>query len=161
MTLRHALHLEDHVGFTGRVSDDVVTAILSTADVGLSPDPKNALNDVSTMNKTMEYMSFELPVVAFDLRETRVSAAAAAAYAVPNDVDCFAAKVVELLDDEFRRKRMGAIGRARVVDELAWSHQRERYVGVFDRLIGRDEVGTAGADRNVTAGGEPEICAAS
>ena len=36
--------------------------------VGLSPDPKNPLNDVSTMNKTMEYMAFELPVVAFDLR---------------------------------------------------------------------------------------------
>ena len=51
-----------------------VAQVLSTADVGLSPDPKNPLNDVSTMNKTMEYMAFGLPVVAFDLRETRVSA---------------------------------------------------------------------------------------
>ena len=52
----------------------MVAAILSTADVGISPDPKNPLNDLSTMNKTMEYMAFGLPVVAFDLRETRVSA---------------------------------------------------------------------------------------
>ena len=62
-----------------------VARILSTADVGLSPDPKNPLNDVSTMNKTMEYMAFELPVVAFDLRETRVSAGDAAVYVEPND----------------------------------------------------------------------------
>ena len=60
--------------FTGRAPDELVPRILSTADVGISPDPKNPLNDLSTMNKTMEYMAFELPVVAFDLRETRVSA---------------------------------------------------------------------------------------
>ena len=52
----------------------LVRRLMSTADIGLSPDPKNPLNDVSTMNKTMEYMAFELPVVAFDLMETRVSA---------------------------------------------------------------------------------------
>ena len=60
---------------------------ISTADIGLSPDPKNPLNDVSTMNKTMEYMAFELPVVAFDLVETRVSAQDAAVYATPDEVD--------------------------------------------------------------------------
>ena len=38
------------------------------------------------MNKTMEYMAFGLPVVAFDLRETRVSAGDAGVYATPNDV---------------------------------------------------------------------------
>ena len=55
------------VEFTGRVPDDTVAAILSSADVGISPDPRNPLNDLSTMNKTMEYMAFQLPVVAFDL----------------------------------------------------------------------------------------------
>ena len=69
------LKLAGHVEFTGRIPDDMVKRIMSTADIGLSPDPKNPLNDVSTMNKTMEYMAFGLPVVAFDLKETRVSAA--------------------------------------------------------------------------------------
>ena len=32
------------------------------------------------MNKTMEYMSFRLPVVAFDLKETKFSAGQAAVY---------------------------------------------------------------------------------
>jgi hypothetical protein len=111
-----------------------VARILSTADIGLCPDPKNPLNDVSTMNKTMEYMAFALPVVAFDLRETRVSAGAAAVYAPPNEVADLARLVLELIDDEPRRRSMGALGRARVVDTLAWAHQQAEYVRVYDKL---------------------------
>lgn len=134
VALRDELGLQDCVEFTGRVPDDVVFRVLSTADLGLSPDPRNPLNDLSTMNKTMEYMSFELPVVAFDLRETRVSAGEAAVYATPNEVDSYARSIVELLEDEPRRRSMGAAGRARVVAQLAWRHQRDHYVAVYDRL---------------------------
>ncbi len=128
------LDLGDHVHFTGRAPDELVTRLMSTADIGLSPDPKNPLNDVSTMNKTMEYMAYELPVVAFDLVETRVSAGEAALYATPNQVDVYADLVLELLDDDVKRKQMGAAGRRRVEDVLAWQHQIAPYVGVHDRL---------------------------
>ncbi|GAA4943155.1 hypothetical protein GCM10023238_06290 [Streptomyces heliomycini] len=47
-------------------------ALLSTADVCLSPDPHNPLNDVSTMNKVLEYMVMGRPVGSFDLKEARV-----------------------------------------------------------------------------------------
>jgi glycosyltransferase involved in cell wall biosynthesis len=137
VALRDELKLGDFVEFTGRVPDDVVERVLSTADVGLSPDPKNPLNDVSTMNKTMEYMAYELPVVAYDLRETAVSAGPAAVYAEPNRVDAYAKAIVDLIDDPERRATMGAIGRRRVEDELAWVHQKPRYVAVYDRLLGR------------------------
>jgi glycosyltransferase involved in cell wall biosynthesis len=135
VALRDELSLAGHVEFTGRATDELVARILSTADVGLSPDPKNPLNDVSTMNKTMEYMAFELPVVAFDLRETRVSAADAAVYVRPNDVDEYAAAIVDLMDDEPRRSRLGKLGRDRVEQELAWSHQERAYLGVYRRLL--------------------------
>jgi glycosyltransferase involved in cell wall biosynthesis len=144
VALRDELKLGDHVEFTGRAPDEQVKKILSTADVGLSPDPKNPLNDVSTMNKTMEYMSFELPVVAFDLRETRVSAAAAAVYVTPNDVREYAKAIVDLMDDEATRAQLAKIGRTRVEDELAWSHQERAYIGVYDRLTGRASASTAG-----------------
>ena len=111
--LRDRLNLVDFVEFTGRVPDEAVAAILSSADVGISPDPKNPLNDLSTMNKTMEYMAFQLPVAAFDLRETRASAAEAGVYAVPNQVDDLARILTDLIDDEPRRLTMGAAGRAR------------------------------------------------
>ena len=59
------------------------------------------------MNKTMEYMAFELPVVAFDLRETRVSAGDAAVYVKPNDVHEYAKAIVDLMDDEPSRAPTG------------------------------------------------------
>ncbi len=136
VALRDELGLAGHVEFTGRAPDELVSRILSTADAGLSPDPKNPLNDVSTMNKTMEYMAFELPVVAFDLRETRVSAGDAAMFVTPNDVREYAAAIVELMDDEPRRSLLGKLGRARVEQELAWDHQKRAYLGVYERLTG-------------------------
>jgi glycosyltransferase involved in cell wall biosynthesis len=89
------------------------------------------------MNKTMEYMAFGLPVVAFDLKETRVSAGEAAVYVAPTDPGLYAKAIVELLDDEPCRRAMGRVARERVERELAWRHQREAYVGVYDRLVGR------------------------
>jgi glycosyltransferase involved in cell wall biosynthesis len=109
--------------------------IMSTADAGLSPDPKNPLNDVSTMNKTMEYMVFGLPVVAFDLRETRVSAGDAAVYVQPNDEQQYAEAIVALLDDAPRRELMGKYARERVEQELAWDHQEVTYLGVYERVL--------------------------
>jgi glycosyltransferase involved in cell wall biosynthesis len=134
---RDRLGLRDYVELTGRVPDETVTNVLSTADVGLSPDPKNPLNDVSTMNKTMEYMAFGLPVVAFDLRETRVSAGSAAVYAKPNEIDSYARAIVDLVDDPARRVEMGRQGRQRVEEQLAWAHQQQAYLAVFDELTHR------------------------
>ena len=135
VVLRDQLHLAGHVEFTGRAPDSMVAEIMSTADLGLSPDPKNPLNDVSTMNKTMEYMAYELPVVAFDLRETRVSAGDAAVYARPNDVHEYARAIVALMDDEPRRAQLGKLGRVRVEQELAWSHQQCAYLDVYRQLL--------------------------
>jgi len=145
VALRDELDLAGHVEFTGRVPDEMVTLILSTADVGLSPDPKNPLNDLSTMNKSMEYMAFELPVIAFDLHETRVSVGEAGVYVKPNDVHEYAEAIVALMDDEPRRADLGKFGRARVEQELAWCHQKRAYLGVYDHL-------TAGAGVREQAG---------
>jgi glycosyltransferase involved in cell wall biosynthesis len=139
VALRDELKLAGYVEFTGRAPDELVKKVMSTADIGLSPDPMNPLNDVSTMNKTMEYMAFELPVVAFDLRETRVSAADAAVYVKPTgnaeqDVRDYAKAIVDLIDDAAERTRMGKLGRARVEQELAWPHQERAYLDVYDRV---------------------------
>jgi glycosyltransferase involved in cell wall biosynthesis len=144
VALRDQLNLAGHVEFTGRAPDELVAEIMSTADVGLSPDPKNPLNDVSTMNKTMEYMAYELPVVAFDLLETRVSAGEAGVYVRPNDVTEYALAIVSLLDDEPRRVKLGKTGRVRVEQELAWGHQEKAYLGVYANLSASAPARTGG-----------------
>jgi glycosyltransferase involved in cell wall biosynthesis len=140
LALREELDLREYLELPGRVPDETVLEVLSTADVGLSPDPKNPLNDLSTMNKTLEYMAFGLPVVAFDLKETRVSAAEAAVYVESGDIAAYARAMVELIDDADRREVMGRTGQLRISEELGWPYQREAYVGVFDSLAARTQV---------------------
>jgi glycosyltransferase involved in cell wall biosynthesis len=119
VALRDELRLTDYVEFAGRVSDETVIEVLSTAQVGLSPDPRNPLNDVSTMNKTLEYMAFGLPVLAFDLLETRVSAGEHAEYVAEYDPVAYARALTDLMDDEVGRAAKGTIGRQRIERELA------------------------------------------
>jgi glycosyltransferase involved in cell wall biosynthesis len=52
---------------TGRVSDEDLRRIVSSADIGVDPDPRTDWSDKSTMNKIMEYMFFGLPIVCYEL----------------------------------------------------------------------------------------------
>ncbi|MFE6774560.1 glycosyltransferase family 4 protein [Streptomyces sp. NPDC057702] len=130
--LSRRLRLTDQVHFTGRVPDADLVRYLSTADVCLSPDPRNPLNDVSTMNKVLEYMAMGRPVVSFDLREARVSAGDAAHYAPANDEAEFARLIALLLDDPDQRARMGEIGRARISGPLSWSNSQRSLLAAYD-----------------------------
>ncbi|MGH3794574.1 MAG: glycosyltransferase family 4 protein [Pseudonocardiaceae bacterium] len=133
------LGLDDCVEFTGRVPDEFVQRCLSTADVCLSPDPSNPLNDVSTMNKVVEYMAMGRPLVSFELAEARVSAGDAAAYAPANDEAAFAELLDGLLRDPARRARMGAHGRSRVESELSWATSQRNLISCYGRLLGRPD----------------------
>jgi glycosyltransferase involved in cell wall biosynthesis len=134
--LTRELGLEEQVRFTGRVPDAEVESVLATADVCVCPDPLNALNDLSTMNKVLEYMACGRPIVAYDLRETRRSAAEGALYARPNQEQDLADKIQELLEDPERRRCMGAYNRRRFVDVMAWEHNAGELLRAYETLCG-------------------------
>jgi glycosyltransferase involved in cell wall biosynthesis len=113
------MNLEDYVTFTGRIADSTLFTILSTSDVCVNPDRVTAMNDISTMNKIMEYMALGKPIVQFDLVEGRISAQDASLYAKANDPVDFGAKILELIEDPQRRTLMAKFGRRRVRDTLA------------------------------------------
>ena len=133
--LAHQLKLDDYVIFTGWLDKSKALRYLATVDIGLQPDPKNGLNEFCTMIKTMEYMALGLPIVAFDLVETRFSAQTAALYAAPNEVEDFANKIEMLLDDEELRHTMGALGRRRVEQALSWQHNADRLLAAYESLF--------------------------
>ncbi len=141
--------LDQWVTFTGRADQSMIAEYLSTADVGLSPDPKTPLNDISTMNKTMEYMAHALPSVSFDLIETRVSGGDSVLYVRPGDVHAFADAVEQLLDDPKLRVKLGMLARRRVVQELDWRPQATKYVAVFDSLTGAAKSEGTGSNDNL------------
>lgn len=138
VALSKELRLEEFVRFTGRIPDEDLKRYLCTAELGIAPDPKTPLNDVSTMNKIIEYMAMGLPVVSFDLKESRMSAGDAAVYISNDDPQAMGEAIIQLLKDPERRRAMGEIGRARVREGLAWDHSKKELVAFYDRLLGID-----------------------
>jgi glycosyltransferase involved in cell wall biosynthesis len=134
--LAKQLGVAEYVTFTGRAPDAELLEVLNTADICVNPDRANEMNDRSTMNKVMEYMALAKPVVQFDLTEGRVSAGDASWYARPNDVADLAQKIVALLGDENQRIHMGAIGRERVEQVLAWQHEAPRLLAAYEHMTG-------------------------
>jgi hypothetical protein len=128
--------VDDIVNFTGRIPDDQLLEILSTADICVNPDKPCEMNEISTMIKIMEYMALGKPIVQFDLKEGRFSAQEASLYADKEGgfVD-FAAKVLWLLDNPEERKRMGDFGRSRVEQKLAWEYSVDNLLAAYQRAL--------------------------
>ena len=108
---------------------------LNTADVCVNSDKFNSMNDKSTMNKILEYMALAKPIVQFDLAEGRYSAQGASLYANNNDGIDMAKKIIELLNDPYKRKKMGEYGYNRVVNELSWEHTSKALLDGYEKLF--------------------------
>jgi glycosyltransferase involved in cell wall biosynthesis len=131
------LGLAERVEFAGWRGDEDIRRILSSADVCLEPDPPSPLNELSTMIKVPEYMAMGRAIAAYDLKETRVSAGEAAAYAEKPEPEALGRCIHELLEDPARRRRMGECGRERV-SRLSWQQSATALLAAYERAMTRD-----------------------
>lgn len=127
--------LEDYVDFYGRVSDQLLLDVLNTADVCVNPDKPTEMNNLSTMNKIMEYMALKKPIVQYDLKEGRFSSQKASLYAKNTSTTDFAEKIMVLLDDEGMRVEMGDFGYERVVNKLSWDFESKKLLSFYNKLF--------------------------
>jgi len=134
--LSEKLDLTEYVDFYGRVSDEILMEVLNTADVCVNPDKPSEMNNLSTMNKIMEYMALKKPIVQYDLKEGRISAQEASLYAENNNTKDFADKIMHLIDHPELRKEMADFGYRRVVNELSWEHESKKLISVYNELLG-------------------------
>lgn len=127
--------LETFFTFTGALYGPDLLDALNATDIGVAPDPKNAMNDISTMNKVMEYMTLELPSVQFELTEGRASAEEASLYAKENDPLDFAHQLAQLIENPEMGAEMGKAGRRRVLDKLSWEHSVPKLLEAYERIF--------------------------
>jgi glycosyltransferase involved in cell wall biosynthesis len=142
-------NLDDMVNFTGRIPDEQMLEILSTADACVNPDKPCEMNNISTMIKVMEYMALAKPVVQFNLKEGRFTAGEASLNAENHDcVADFAAKILWLLGHPDERRKMGEFGRKRIEEELAWEHSVEHLLAAYQRALTKDSDSRQCQERN-------------
>jgi len=127
--------VDDYMDFYGRVDDETMVDVLNTCDLCVNPDRPTEMNNLSTMNKIMEYMALKKPIVQFDLKEGRVSAAEASLYAVNNDVQDFGEKIITLVDNEGMRRQMGEYGYSRIINELSWDYESRNLVNFYRKVL--------------------------
>lgn len=125
----------DAITFTGRADNETICRVLSSADLAVDPCPDSPHARVSTATKIMEYMFFSLPIVAFDLIETRRSGGDAVCYARIDDEAHFVSQILDLLEDEPRRTALGHRARQRLESTLSWKVQSRGLVSLFEALI--------------------------
>jgi glycosyltransferase involved in cell wall biosynthesis len=128
--------VSDDITFTGRADNDTICRVLSTADIAVDPCPNSPHANVSTATKIMEYMFFSLPIVAFDLLETRRSGNDAVCYARVDDEAHFAQQIIDLLQDKAQRRVLGRLARIRLDTALSWRVSSRNLVSLVEGLIG-------------------------
>lgn len=124
----------DVVTFTGRVAPARVPELLADADICVDPAPPTDVNERSTMTKIAEYLALGKPVVAYDLLETRRTAADAALLVPRGDVAAFAQAISLLAGDPALRRRLANAARARAVASLTWEQSERALLRAYEAL---------------------------
>jgi glycosyltransferase involved in cell wall biosynthesis len=132
-----SMGLQEYIDYYGRVDDDTMVDILNTADVCVNPDRPTEMNNLSTMNKIMEYMALKKPIVQYDLKEGRFSAEHASLYASNTSTTDFADKIIWLLDHPEDRIKRGEYGYHKVINELSWDYESRKLVSFFSKVFTR------------------------
>jgi glycosyltransferase involved in cell wall biosynthesis len=118
------LKIGDNVNFYGKIRDDqLLKDLIKSSDICVASDRDSELNNLSTMNKIIEYMALSKPMVLFEAKESRFSAANAAIYVEPDNCEAFADEMSSLLKNQNLMSQLGEFGRARFVRDLCWENQ--------------------------------------
>ena len=125
--------------FEGWVGRERLNDLLHAADAGIVAQKASPYSHLVHTNKMVDYWIFGLPVIASRLRRRRRSCTATAcssttSRATPADL---ARAIRRLHDDPGRREELARNGR-RAQERNGWMVQRQRYLRVYDGLLGRN-----------------------
>lgn len=124
MNLGHAAQV------TGRVPYEEAPRYLTLGDIAVAP--KRSQTEAN--GKIYNYMAMGLPTVAIDVVVNRDILGDLGVYASPmKDVDGLARKIIDLLQDDTRRRQLAEQVRAKAVKDYSWDNVAKRLVRAYER----------------------------
>jgi len=130
--------VDDRVEFTGVLPREAIPDVLNGAMVGVAPLKSDPSLEYAVPTKAYEYMSCALPVVATGVGEIEsLIEESGGGLLVENDADRLAAAFDALLADANRRERLGANGRAHMIEHYDRSVAARTVCDILDEVTGR------------------------
>jgi glycosyltransferase involved in cell wall biosynthesis len=145
----------DIVRFEGFVSRERLNDLLHTADVGIVAQKASPYSHLVHTYKMVDYWIFGLPVIASRLHATAdVYDDSVIEYYEPGDAADLARAIKRLHDDPSRRRELAANGRL-AEQSSGWAVQQERFLAVYDALLGGDRRANGAVSATSAPGSSP------
>ncbi len=132
----HALHLEDSVMFTGRVSDEELRDHYQTCSFFVLPAVYDAKGDIEGLGVVLiEAMSYSKPAIASNAGGiTDVVTDEDNGFLVPpGDVPALAKAIEKLATDNTMRERMGMRAKQVVDEKFSWNRITNQLISLYER----------------------------
>jgi len=138
--------LGDRVSMVGLIPLEQVAEAMANVDIGVVPKRKDSFGDEAFSTKIMEFMAMGVPTIIARTRidEYYFNDLLVQFFESGNSED-LAAKIVELTSDPEKRKTLRENG-IEFIQANNWDVKKEEYVGLVDRLVGREQLRASNAE---------------
>ncbi len=137
-TQAHALGLNGHITFAGRVPRQEIPAYFAAADIVSVPSVRDEAGNVDGLpNVVLEAMAAGKPIVASNIAgfPDVIEHEASGLLVEEKNSDALANAIVKLARDKNLRERLGARGRVQVHENLNWEKVARKFTNVYERVI--------------------------
>ncbi|RME10505.1 MAG: glycosyltransferase family 1 protein [Ardenticatenia bacterium] len=127
----HALGIQEHVTFTGRMPYEDAPRYLRIGDIAVAPK----MSATEGSGKLLNYMATALPTVAFDTPVSREYLGEWGVYAEPFSAESFARALLDLLETPHEWPILGNALRRRVQERFSWDQAARFITSVYERVL--------------------------
>lgn len=129
------LGLTEYVVFTGRVHHEEISKYLSISDIGFACFPKEQHYMAASNLKVFEYMAAGVPPVVSSVGDLPYYTGYGNAGAIVEfDVESVSKLMIDLLQDEKKRKRLGENARRHVKNNFDWQLLTKKLFHVYQEI---------------------------
>lgn len=136
----HALDLNGHVTFAGRVPREEIPAYFAASDIVSVPSVRDDAGNVDGLpNVVLEGMAAGKPIVASNIAgfPDVIENGASGILVEEKNSEALAAAILKLARDENLRERLGTRARGQVHENLNWENVARKFVNVYARVTSR------------------------
>ena len=123
--------------FTGQKSREELPDLVQIADILILPRPETEVTKYGFPSKLPEYMASGKPVIATDVGDHHLLIKnMATGLLVPPDAKELAEAVLNLMEDESLRKKLGLAAQQFVKSEYSWEVIGGKLLGMYEEILG-------------------------